>query len=48
MNKILDLKNLTTKYSDMIYHIALRYLNTKEDAEDIVQDVFMKYIANVG
>lgn len=47
MNEKLDLNDLTTKYSDMIYHIALRYLNTKEDAEDIVQDVFMKYIANV-
>lgn len=47
MKNVLDLRNLTTKYSDMIYHIALRYLNTKEDAEDIVQDVFMKYIANI-
>ena len=47
MNEIVDLKNLTTKYSDMIYHIALRYLNTKDDAEDIVQEVFMRYIANI-
>lgn len=47
MKDILDLKNLTTKYSDMIYHIALRYLDTKDDAEDIVQEVFMRYIANV-
>lgn len=46
MKDMLDINKLTTKYSDMIYHIALRYLNTKEDAEDIVQEVFMKYIAN--
>lgn len=46
MNEMLDINKLTEKYSDMIYRIALRYLNTKEDAEDIVQEVFMKYIAN--
>lgn len=45
MKDIFDSKDLTTKYSDMIYHIALRYLTTKDDAEDIVQEVFMKYIA---
>lgn len=46
MKCMLDIERLTEKYSDMIYHIAMRYLNTKEDAEDIVQEVFMKYIAN--
>lgn len=46
MENMLDIDNLTKKYSDMIYHIAMRYLNTKEDAEDIVQEVFMRYIAN--
>lgn len=44
MKEIIDLRDLTTKYSDMIYRIALRYLNTKDDAEDIVQEVFMRYI----
>lgn len=47
MKERLNLKYLTDKYADMIYHIALRYLSTKDDAEDIVQEVFMKYIANV-
>ena len=47
MKEIIDLKNLTDKYSDMIYRIALRYLGTKDDAEDIVQDVFTSYIAEV-
>lgn len=45
MKNVLDTNKLTTMYSDMIYRIARRYLNTKEDAEDIVQEVFMKYIA---
>ena len=47
MKERLNLKYLTEKYADMIYHIALRYLNTKDDAEDIVQEVFMKYISNI-
>ena len=46
MKERLNLKYLTDKYADMIYHIALRYLSTKDDAEDIVQEVFMRYIAN--
>ena len=46
MKNMLDINRLTNTYSDMIYHIAMRYLNTKEDAEDIVQEVFMRYIAN--
>lgn len=47
MKEIINLKSLTDKYSDMIYHIALRYLNTKDDAEDIVQEVFIRYIAEI-
>ena len=47
MKETFDLKNLTDKYSDMIYHIALRYLSTKDDAEDIVQEVFTIYIAEI-
>ena len=27
----------------MVYHISLEYLRRKEDAEDIVQEVFFKY-----
>ena len=47
MKNGVDLKNLTAKYSKMIYNIARRYLNTKEDAEDIVQEVFIEYIAEI-
>lgn len=42
-----DSKNLIDKYSDMIYRIALGYLRNKEDAEDVVQDVFLKYIKHI-
>lgn len=47
MKNIVEIKDVSTKYSNMIYHIARRYLSTKEDAEDIVQEVFIKYIANL-
>ena len=47
MKEIIDLKNLTDKYSEMIYHIALRYLYTKDDAEDIVQEVFTRFITEI-
>ena len=30
-------------YADMLYRLALSYMKQKEDAEDIVQDVFTKY-----
>ncbi len=44
MNCNFDSNNLINKYANMIYRISLRYLENIEDAEDIVQDVFMKYI----
>ncbi len=31
----------------MIYHISLGYLRNKEDAEDMVQEVFVKYVKYV-
>ena len=30
-------------YADMLYRLALSYMKQKEDAEDIVQEVFTKY-----
>ena len=42
---MLDVDKLTTIYSEIIYNIARRYLKTKEDSEDIVQEVSMKLIA---
>lgn len=30
-------------YADMLYRLSLSYMKQKEDAEDIVQEVFTKY-----
>ena len=37
-------EELYDKYSNMLYRLALTHLLSKEDAEDAVHDVFMKYI----
>lgn len=34
-------------YADMIYRLALSYLNHREDAQDVVQDVFTKYMCGL-
>lgn len=39
----LDLENVITKYSDTVYRIALTRTKTVENAEDIYQEVFLKY-----
>ena len=39
-----DSNDLIEKYSNMIYGISLRYLENEDDAQDIVQEVFIKYI----
>lgn len=31
-------------YKNMLYSIAYTYVKNKDDAEDVVQDVFMKYL----
>ena len=33
------------KYSNMVYRIALAQMKTKHDAEDVFQDVFVRYIS---
>ncbi len=33
-----------SKYADMMYRIALSHMTRREDAEDVVHDVFIKYI----
>lgn len=33
-------------YADTIYRVAFHYLKKKEDAEDIVHDVFIKWMEN--
>ncbi len=38
-----DIERVIDQYSDMIYRIALTRTGTKENAEDIYQEVFLKY-----
>lgn len=44
----MKLKNVIDEYYKMIYHISLEYLRNKEDAEDIVQEVFLKYVTYIN
>ena len=37
-----NVETIAGKYKSMIYRIALNYLRSPHDAEDIVQDVFLK------
>lgn len=39
-----EIDEIIEKYTKMIYRIAYIYLKSKVDAEDIVQDVFEKYV----
>lgn len=38
-----DIKKIINTYGDMIYKIAFSYCKNRADAEDIYQDVFVKY-----
>jgi len=40
----MDIKIILEKYSDMVYRLAVSQLKNKADAEDIFQEVFIKYI----
>jgi len=39
-----ELARMVTRYSDSIYRVALRMLNNPSDAEDILQETFIKAI----
>jgi len=39
---------LVNTYKNNIFHIALGYMHTKDDAEDIVQEVFIKAFQSIG
>ena len=43
MQKETYMKEILEKYSDMVYRIALNRCRNKENAEDVFQDVFVKY-----
>lgn len=43
MQKELFVKQVIEKYADMVYRIALTRCGIVENAEDVFQDVFMKY-----
>ena len=43
MTREVDIKETIEKYSDMVYRIALTRSGVVENAEDIFQEVFMKY-----
>ena len=43
-----DIESAYKAYSDMIYRVSLAQLQSPEDAEDAVQDVFMKYMSYSG
>ena len=46
MQKENDINEIIEKYSDMVYRIAITRCGTVENAEDVFQDVFMKYSEN--
>ena len=37
-------EKLTTKYSATVFRCAYSYVNNRSDAEDIMQEVFLKYL----
>lgn len=43
MQKEKYMKEILDKYSDMVYRIALTRCRNKENAEDVFQDVFVKF-----
>ena len=43
MQKEIYMRKIVEKYSDMVYRIALTRTETIENAEDIFQEVFVKF-----
>ncbi len=42
-SKETQLNDVYAKYADMLYHVSLSHLQSREDAEDVLQEVFCKY-----
>lgn len=43
-----DFEAVYDRYADMLYRLALSHTQNREDAEDVVQEVFTKYLDAVG
>lgn len=43
--KPVDVETVYKKYADTLYRVALAHLTNDADAQDVVQDVFMKYMS---
>lgn len=41
-----DFTRIVNQYSDMLLRISMHYLPSRQDAEDIVQQVFLKLVEN--
>ena len=48
MNWVDKLTEVVDKYGNMVYRLAISYLKNTHDAQDIVQEVFIKYYNNEG
>lgn len=44
----MDIEQTVERYSNMVYRLALSRLGQREDAEDVTQEVFMRYFQNRG
>lgn len=40
-----EARRLVERYSDMILRLSINYLKSRQEAEDVCQNVFMKYIS---
>ena len=45
-NEEMNYKETVEKYSNMVYRLAYFYTNSKYNADDIYQDVFLRYLQN--
>lgn len=43
-----DFESVYDTYADMLYRLAFSHLQSREDAEDVVQEVFVKYLNYAG
>ena len=46
-NENREFENAYELYADMLYRLAVSYMKQKEDAEDVVQEVFTKYFCGL-